>query len=84
MIEPGCEQQLETLFREKANAGDGRFAIAWALVHLAATHNQVALALDRLGINEMPGNPDRLGTTQKIATELEFLREKLCSLPEKA
>ena len=43
------KKPLKDLFEEKARAGDGAFAIAWALMDLADAQEATAGALQRLG-----------------------------------
>jgi hypothetical protein len=64
-------------FEEKARAGDGAFAVAFALLELANAQKKAATALDQIGFNDgrNPGGPP--GTTEKIAMELARIAEAL-------
>jgi hypothetical protein len=64
-------------FEEKARAGDGAFAVAFALLELADAQNKTAKALDQIGFNDggQPNGPS--GTTEKIAMELARIADAL-------
>jgi len=49
-------QQIEELFEEKASAGDGAFAIAYALIQLTAAQKSVAYQLECLGLGGAASN----------------------------
>lgn len=61
-------RHIDDLIEEKARAGDGHFAIAYALLQMAAAGQEAARALDRLGMNNLsPGGPP--GALEKLAME---------------
>ena len=50
---------IHDLFEEKARAGDGRFAIAFAIMELAEAHKSVATWMKYLARHSPPSNVPR-------------------------
>lgn len=64
------------LFEDKARAGDGAFAIAFALLRLAEANTLTAEGLDRLGLNYLsPAGPP--GALEKLAMEATRIADAL-------
>ncbi|WP_441255752.1 hypothetical protein [Tardiphaga sp. 285_C5_N1_2] len=69
-------KQTADYFEEKARAGDGAFAVAFAILELAAAHRKSGAALDRLGLNyEKSDGPP--GAGEAIAMELKRIADAL-------
>jgi hypothetical protein len=63
---------LRKIFQDKAKAGDGAFAIAWALIDLADAQEATAKAIQRLGLADAAthcGAIESLGMVVKEVAE---------------
>lgn len=49
-------QPIEDMFEDKARAGDGQFAIAYALMQIAREQKNVAYQIGRLGLGDAASN----------------------------
>ena len=61
-------QHIKDLFEEKARAGDGLFAIAYAIVDLADSQEATAKALKKLGLNDAATT---MGAMELISLSIE-------------
>jgi hypothetical protein len=73
---------IADLFEDRAREGDGRFAVAFAILQLADQQKSIALALDRLGVNSAvpqagPGAFEFIGMEfSRIADALQAIADK--------
>jgi hypothetical protein len=63
-------QHIHDFFEEKARAGDGQYAVAFAILELAEQQKATAKALDSMGMNNMvpagvPGALEMIGMQMK-------------------
>ena len=67
-------ETMRDLFAEKARAGDGSFAVAWALMHLADAQLGTAAAIQRLGVGSASTH---FGAIEALAMEVTKVAEAL-------
>lgn len=60
-------QNIEDLFEDKARAGDGQFAIAFALMQIAREQKSVATQLKYLGVGDAASS---MGAMEFLAMQL--------------
>lgn len=61
-------QHIEDLFEDRARKGDGSFAVAYALMQLAAAQKSTAYQLERLGLG---GAASPFGAIEHLAMTLD-------------
>jgi hypothetical protein len=65
-------QSIEECFEEKARAGDGSFAVAFALLQVAQEQKAIAKALQNIGISE---SEHHVGALEKLAMNVARIAE---------
>jgi hypothetical protein len=74
---PMSRDELRNLFEKEARAGDGAFAVAWALMDLADAQGHTAGAIQRLG----NGNAStHFGAIENLAMQVEKIADAVGSL----
>lgn len=61
------QKHIEDLFEDKARAGDGSFAVAYALLRMAEAQNATAAALRQLGTGDAATT---MGAIELLAVEV--------------
>jgi hypothetical protein len=68
------DQHIHDFFEERARAGDGAFAIAYALSNLTDAQIAAARALNKLGVGDASTH---LGALENLAMELKQVGESV-------
>jgi O-acetylhomoserine/O-acetylserine sulfhydrylase-like pyridoxal-dependent enzyme len=69
-------KDLEDKIRDLA-VSDGQYAIAYALLQVAAAQNEIALALDMIGTNRAGRANFAMGALEFIGKQLEEINDNL-------
>jgi hypothetical protein len=77
--ESAVAKHIEDVFEEKARAGDGQFAMAYALLKLAQNHERLATKVGYLGF-DAPGSHPAPGALEFIGMQMRDLVEVMQTL----
>lgn len=78
------EQHIEDVFEERARAGDGMFAVAYALMQVSREQKAIAYQIGRLGLGDAASNWGAIELLSKSVSDAgEHISRSLSDIAER-